>query len=144
MSPRLPWRTPAALAAFTLLTLALGSGCKKEEDNVANPKGNSMPEMKGPGGVPPRMPSEEELLFAQKGCARCHTVGSASGGPPGKRMGPDLSKVGADPEHTPEWFAEFIRNPPAKHAGSKMPLHDESKISEREMATLVKYLSSLK
>ena len=141
MSPRPLWRTPAALATAALL--ALGAGCKKEEEYVPNPKGNPMPEVKG-GGGPPRMPSQGELVFGQKGCARCHSVGGTSGGPPGKKMGPDLSKVGADPAHTPEWFAEFIRNPHGKNPESKMPPHDESKISEQEMATLVKYLSSLK
>jgi cytochrome c1 len=141
MSIQPVWRTPSVLTA-AVLTLALGGGCQKEEPTPA-----PSPEV-GKGGGPPRAASPGETLFAHKGCVRCHSVSSAAGstasGPKGKRMGPDLSQVGADPAHTPEWLAAFIRDPHGENPGSKMPKHDESKISEAEMETLIKYLSSLK
>jgi cbb3-type cytochrome oxidase cytochrome c subunit len=142
MSTRPYLRTRAVLVAAGV-ALALAGGCKKEEEPVATQTGNPAPEMKTG-----KLPSPGELLFGQKGCVRCHSVGGppAAGfaGPKGKRMGPDLSKVGADPAHTPEWLAAYIRDPHGQNEGSKMPKHDESKISEQEMDTLVKYLSSFK
>ena len=130
-------RTPTALQVVTLLVIGLGCGCKKEE-----PTPTPTPEVKG---GPSKAQSPGETLFAQKGCIRCHAIsGAAVAGPPGKRMGPELTKVGADPEHTAEWLAGYIRNPHGQNPGSKMPKHDEAKISEQEMDTLVKYLSSLK
>lgn len=142
MSPRLWRRTPPVLAAAALLALALGAGCKKEEEYVPNPKGNPMPNM-AKGGAGPKMPPQGEILFGQKGCGKCHSVGAQDVGPR-KKKGPDLATVGADPAHTPEWFAEYIRNPRSKNPESKMPPHDESKINDQEMATLVKYLGGLK
>ena len=137
------WRTRPVLAAAAL-TLALGGGCKKQEPTPAPPPTPAV----GKGGGQPRAASPGETLFTEKGCARCHSGGggpaASAGGRSGKRMGPDLSKVGADPAHTPEWFASFIRNPHGQNPGSKMPKHDEAKISEREMETLVGYLSGLK
>ena len=145
MSTRPSWRTPFVLFA---LALALGAGCNKEKESVPNADGSPTAGGRGTGGPGGRMPSEGELLFGQKGCARCHSVGgpagAESGGPSRKKIGPDLSKVGADPAHTSEWLASFIRNPHGQNPGSKMPKHDEAKISEQEMETLVKYLSSLK
>ena len=138
MSARLFRRAPLSVAA-AVLALALVAGCKKEESAPSPPldKGS------GAGAKAPASPGE--ALFAQKGCIRCHSAGGGTaGGPPGKRMGPDLSQVGADPTHTPEWFATYIRDPHGQNPGSKMPKHDETKISEQEMDTLIKYLSSLK
>ena len=130
-----------APVAIAVLALALGAGCKKED---AAP---SPPLDKGSGAGPKPPGSPGEALFTQKGCVRCHSTGGAgeaAAGPKGKRMGPDLSKVGADPAHTPEWFASYVRDPHGQNPASKMPKHDETKISEQEMETLVAYLSSLK
>ena len=145
MTPRPLRRTPPVLAAAALLALALGGGCKKEEEYVPDPKGNPLPQAGkgGGGGVPPKMPSQGELVFGQKGCGNCHSIGGQAAGPK-KKKGPDLTTVGADPTHTPEWFAEYIRNPRSKKPESKMPAQDESKINDQEMAALVKYLSGLK
>jgi cytochrome c551/c552 len=138
MSARTFRRTLPVLAA-AVLTLGLGAACKKEEPTAA-------PGPEVARGGPPKAPaSPGEALFAQKGCVRCHSIGEATaGGPKGKRMGPDLSTVGADTAHTPEWLATYVRDPHGQNPGSKMPKHDETKISEQEMETLVKYLSSLK
>ena len=84
-------------------------------------------------------------MFAGSGCAKCHTVGGTQmAGPKGKMGGPDLGKVGAEPEHTSEWLAAKIRDPQATKPQSRMPKHDEGKINEDDMKALVEYLSSLK
>jgi hypothetical protein len=68
--------------------------------------------------------------------------------------GPDLSKVGADPKHTADWFKEQIRTP-EKHrtdkpdkggpaGGVPMPPFDEKKVNEEDLKALIDYLSSLK
>src|SRR5687768_3467781 len=109
MSARPSRRTPFVLVAA--LALALGAGCNKEKESTPAVDGSPTAGARGAGGPGGRMPSEGELLFGQKGCTRCHSVGSPeSAGPGRKKMGPDLSKVGADPAHTPEWLASFIRN----------------------------------
>jgi cbb3-type cytochrome oxidase cytochrome c subunit len=57
--------------------------------------------------------------------------------------GPDLAKVGADPNHTVEWLAEHIRNPKAHKPESRMPAF-AGRISDDELKPLTEYLASLK
>jgi cbb3-type cytochrome oxidase cytochrome c subunit len=65
-------------------------------------------------------------------------------GPGGPGRGPDLGKVGEDPEHTPQWLAEHIRNPKAHKQQSRMPAFGENKIGADDMNALTAYLASLK
>jgi cytochrome c1 len=74
-------------------------------------------------------------------------AGGPGPGGPGGRMGmtrgPDLGKVGKEPGHTADWFAEHIRNPKAHKSDSKMPPFD-GKIKGDELRALSEYLASLK
>jgi cytochrome c2 len=74
-----------------------------------------------------------------RGCLRCHTIGE-SGGKKGK--GPDLSHVGADPKHTKEWLAGYVKDPKGTNPDSKMPAHPD--LSDKELDMLADYLSGLK
>ena len=58
-------------------------------------------------------------------------------------MGPDLTRVGADPTHTPPWLVEHVKNPRAQHPSSRMPAF-EGRISDQDLAALGAYLASLK
>jgi mono/diheme cytochrome c family protein len=93
-------------------------------------------------------------------CIRCHSDGSvAMKGPPmgegakegfkggfkGKKgfRGPDLSKVAANENHTPEWIRDHILDPQIHKEDSSMPKF-QGKLSEDDLKNLVDYLSSLK
>jgi mono/diheme cytochrome c family protein len=106
-------------------------------------------------------------LFVANNCFRCHAINGVRGpaggggppgpgpggppkgeGPPGRGMrggprGPDLGKVGADPEHTVAWITEHIRDAKAHKPDSRMPAF-EGKISDEELRALAEYLASLK
>lgn len=81
-----------------------------------------------------------------KNCLKCHSVsspGEAAGGPKGKMGGPNLSKVAADPAHTPEWLAEHVKNPRQHKPMSRMPKF-EGKLSDEDIKSVVEYMSKLK
>jgi mono/diheme cytochrome c family protein len=77
--------------------------------------------------------------FRLKGCARCHAVDASEE----SLRGPNLSKVAADPLHTPQWLAQHIRNPQSHNRQSRMPGF-EGRITEEELLALSTYLSSLR
>lgn len=113
-------------------------------------------------------------VLVAAGCFRCHTVngvrgpvqgGGMAGGPmPGRgpgggppmaggpggpgggpaRKAPDLGKVGADPEHSVDWFMKFIRNPKAVKTDARMPAFGENKVSDTDLRALAEYLANLK
>lgn len=68
--------------------------------------------------------------------------GPGPGGPRGGRA-PDLSKIGADPEHTVEWLMDFVRNPKAINPDAKMPAFGD-RINDNDLRALAEYLASLK
>jgi cbb3-type cytochrome oxidase cytochrome c subunit len=57
--------------------------------------------------------------------------------------GPNLSKTGANPEHTAEWFVKFIKDPKSIKPQSRMPPF-EGKLSDDDLGTLAEYLVGLK
>jgi hypothetical protein len=85
--------------------------------------------------------------------------GSAPGGPPGgpggpgpggpggfrgmMPRGPDLGKVGANPDHTVEWLVKFIKSPKSVKPQSRMP-DFETKINDDDLTALAEYLATLK
>lgn len=92
-------------------------------------------------------------LFAQKGCAGCHTVdGYADGYSIGKPDYPDLTNFGlrtsigaAVLENTPENLARWIRNPQAVKPGNYMPTlwQADDPDADEEVRAIVAYLESL-
>jgi mono/diheme cytochrome c family protein len=92
------------------------------------------------------------LVFQAHNCGRCHALASAApaggrapGGRPGmgRGRGPDLSHVGRDPNHTPQWVMEFISDPTSKKPESRMPGY-AGKIKEDDLKALADFLASLK
>lgn len=81
------------------------------------------------------------LLFQQKGCSACHVVnGQGVAG-----VGPDLSRIGAQPydglPNTPEFLAQWLRDPAAKKPGTTMP---RLPLAANQVDELVEYLAGLK
>jgi mono/diheme cytochrome c family protein len=64
------------------------------------------------------------------------------GGPRGR--GPDLGKVGKNPDHTVEWITNFVRNPKEIKENARMPAMDTKRISEEDLHAAAEYLASLK
>lgn len=60
----------------------------------------------------------------------------------GPLKGPDLSDVGAKPEHTVEWLIAYLRDPRSKKPNSRMPPFD--KLKEEDLRALAEFLVSLK
>lgn len=90
-------------------------------------------------------PKTGNAVFDQH-CLKCHAAtppSEAVGGPKGKMGGPNLSKVAADPEHTPEWLTEHVKNPQQHKPMSRMPKF-EGKLSDEEIKSVVEYMAKLK
>ena len=94
----------------------------------------------GPGGAPPGGPGGAPP--AGPGGPPPGGPGGFGGGGPGRP--PDLSKLGADPEHTVEWIAEHVRNPKAHKPESRMPAYGEDRINNEDLQALAEFLASLK
>ncbi len=153
-----------------VLVFVAVAGCKKSEPTVGNqtpPPGMAPP---SPGPTPQdvfaKLPGGEEFaagkkVYADNNCARCHKMGDVgggggSGGPPGMAggpagisamggpPGPDLTKVGAAPEHTKEWLTAHVRDAKKHKPESRMPPFGSDKISDADLAKLVDYLASRK
>ena len=114
-----------ALLAFLLAT----AGCTKS--------GGNAPGASARGGDT-TLVAAGQTVFTNNGCAKCHAVGGQGG-----RMGPDLSRVGAEAGHTSEWLVAHIKNPKAHKPASRMPAF-EGKISDKDLLALGAYLASLK
>jgi mono/diheme cytochrome c family protein len=87
------------------------------------------------GGDSDRFASARALF--QRNCSRCHSLGG------GRSRGPDLSRIGSNPEHNADWIAQYIRNPTSKNPNSRMPPF-EDKLKDEDVRALAEYLASLK
>ncbi|HEX8238083.1 MAG TPA: cytochrome c [Abditibacteriaceae bacterium] len=79
-----------------------------------------------------------QSVFTSNGCGNCHAVSGQGGG-----RAPDLTRVGAEAEHTSEWIVAHVKNPKTHNPGSRMPSF-EGKINDKDLLALGAYLSSLK
>jgi mono/diheme cytochrome c family protein len=137
------WRV-SRLAGFGLLAAALGVGCTKNGRVPASRRdvGGSEAAEKGAGAASAQsdaaLAAAGKAVFDANGCARCHSIGGQGG-----RMGPDLTRVGAEPGHTPQWLVEHVKNPKRHNPSSRMPAF-EGRISDRDLLALGAYLGSLK
>ncbi|MDH7569765.1 MAG: c-type cytochrome, partial [Armatimonadota bacterium] len=105
---------------FLLIGLIAVGGCKKQASQSLPP----VPEVETqpaanlpaptPGTVEGAHPGKG--IYDANGCSRCHMLDGKGG-----TEGPDLSKIGANPEHTVEWLMEQIKNPKVHNPDSKMP-----------------------
>src|SRR5262249_3360757 len=86
----------------------------------------------------PQATAAGQRVFAANRCANCHTMGGGQ-----RKRGPDLGRVGADPNHTVDWLSAYIRNPRAQKPNSRMPPY-QGKIQEQDLRALAESLASLK
>ena len=75
-----------------------------------------------------------EKVYADQKCSMCHTIGAGK-----KKMGPDLTKVGATRDKA--WLAKYLPNPKAENPKNKMPA---AKAKGADLDNLIAYLLSLK
>lgn len=92
----------------------------------------------GSGGGDATLIAAGQAVFKTHNCGNCHGINGEGGG-----SGPDLSKVGAEAEHTTEWLIAHIKNPKSHNPNSPMPAF-EGKISDKDLLALGAYLASLK
>lgn len=75
-------------------------------------------------------------VYEAQSCNGCHAIAGEGG-----KNGPELTKVAADPKHTPKWLEEAVVNPTAHK--STMPSYSD-KVKDKDLTNLVAYLGSLK
>ncbi len=85
-----------------------------------------------------------KVLYDQH-CAKCHAQAGEPGGPPkiGGSKGPNLTKIGAEPNRTADWLAEFIRDPKSKRADAKMPAFGGT-LTDEQIRVLAEWLAAKK
>ena len=127
---------------LTALSLIVIAGCTPQAAPDA-PAGGPPPGGAQMGGPPGRPGGKmvaggtgPEIFKSQ--CANCHTINGEGG-----KKGPELSKAGAEAEHTVAWFASFIKNPKSKDVNSRMPGF-EGRMDDKDLQTVGKYLTTLK
>jgi mono/diheme cytochrome c family protein len=153
-------RHPQVIGTLMLgLLVVVGCGKKNrdwQEDATAPNPQVGQPGSNVQGGrveVPAQFVAARQTFDAN--CAKCHSTdpagggkgpGGFKGGPGGFKgkmsKGPNLARVGANPEHTREWLISYIRDPKSVNPKSRMPRQD--KLSEGQLDALADYLVSLK
>jgi mono/diheme cytochrome c family protein len=128
------------LGLILFMSMLLAVGCNKKETSSSSPGPPPGPSP-APGTVawiPETGPHAAGGTVFKANCARCHVPAGSK-----KMMGPELNTVARDPDHTPEWFAEYVRNPKSKKPDSRMPPF-QGKISDDDFKALVEFLATLK
>ncbi|HZT44166.1 MAG TPA: cytochrome c [Chthonomonadaceae bacterium] len=105
---------------------------------AAPPKSHHKPPPKKGASANASLVSLGKKVYAQNGCANCHTVGDKGG-----KNGPNLTKTGAESKHTVAWFEEQIKNPKMHDDDSTMPPFGD-RIKGKDLTALATYLKSLK
>ena len=162
---------PTLLCLWLAFGLA-SAGCKKTENTGGDVPGGPVTLPGGvnlsPQEVLAKLPGGDAFaagkkVYADNNCARCHKLGEtgggmmggppgaggmpkgSAGGPPGGMSnGPDLTNIGAAPEHTAAWLAEHVRDAKTHKPESKMPAFPVDKISDADLAQLAAYLAARK
>src|SRR5262245_13419202 len=112
-------RWTAIIAAAGLIGLLIGCNKGNEGGSSSTPP-QGMGPRGGPGGGINQVEEKEPHLAGKRvfntNCARCHSTVPTGGG-----RGPNLAKVGTNPEYTADWLTQFIRQPQTKRENAKMP-----------------------
>lgn len=77
-------------------------------------------------------------VYEANGCKACHVVGDDKGG----KTGPELTHVAKT--RKPDWLTAQVRNPKKFDPKSTMPAYGPDKIDDKQLKSLVAYMSSLK
>ena len=135
--------TVFAAASLTALVPLLMAGCGKNEAD-APASAPSAATSSASTTSPAAAAGDATLVAAGKAaydtanCIKCHAIGEQGG-----RMGPDLSHVAAEKEHTSDWIVAHVKNPKTHNPGSRMPAF-AGKISDKDLLAIGAYLASLK
>ncbi len=103
---------------------------------AAPPKGKKPPAKTAPKKDDPAAIAAGKKVYEAQSCNGCHAIAGEGG-----KNGPELTKVAADPKHTPKWLEEAVVNPAAHHS-TMMSFAD--KVKGKDLTNLVAYLGSLK
>ena len=112
-----------------LLTVAAVAGPPKTGKKTTTKKA-----AKKDGKPDPAQIAAGKKVYDANNCGGCHKIGETGG-----VAGPELTKVGASPQHTAKWLTEAVIHPKSP----SMPPYDD-KIKGKDLTALVAYLSSLK
>jgi len=112
-----------ALGGYILLTVLAA---------VSPPAGASQEEVTGP---PPKSVTEGRQIYADNGCASCHSIKGVGG-----VVAPPLDGVGS--RHDREWLTGHFKDPQAYTPGSVMPAYGH--LPETDLEKLTDYMMSLK
>ena len=123
----------AVCATFTLFAGTLGGAMAQK--HKAKPPAKVKPAAKPKPAAASAAGGEK--IYKAKGCAACHAIGAAGG-----KIGPDLSHVGKTMK--PADIAAIIRDPKKKNPKTTMPAYPPSQVNEKDLKSLVAYLSGLK
>jgi mono/diheme cytochrome c family protein len=85
----------------------------------------------------PKALTEGPSLYGQSFCASCHASQNAAGNLVGGDVGPELTRVGK--KLKPEWLREWLRDPGAYDAGTRMPHY---RFTEQQLGILSGYLQT--
>ena len=78
-------------------------------------------------------------------CAQCHAQAGQPGGPGiGGSRGPNLAKIGAEPGHTAEYLAAYIRDPKSAKPGAKLMPAFGDKLTDVQIKELAEWLAAKK
>jgi mono/diheme cytochrome c family protein len=115
---------------------------KAELPQAPNP-GQNRPQATAPpspdsGGPNATLLASGRTVFGSNPCMNCHSIQGQGGG-----RAPDLSHIGANPQHTAEWIAGYVKNPKSVDPGSDMPAFGD-RISDQDYQALGAYLASFK
>lgn len=89
------------------------------------------------GGASKAMVDAGKKVYTSGGCAACHKIGGKGGA-----TGPDLTHVGKTWKQ--DKLATAVRTPKKLKADAKMPAYGTDRINDKDLKSLVAYLSSLK
>ena len=130
---RFPASLIAIVPAAAFAALIAVAGCSKTQQTGASAPGATAA---GAGGA---AASGGAALFASSGCVRCHSIDGQGG-----HRAPDLTHVAANPLHTAQWIASYIKNPQSMDQGSRMPPMGGGNVSDSNMQALGAYLATKK
>jgi mono/diheme cytochrome c family protein len=124
------------MALIPVASLLVITGCAKNTESTPAAGQGNPPSSTAQSSA--TLIAAGKTVFNSNGCARCHAI-SGEGG----KQGPELTHVGAEAEHTPDWIVAHVKNPRAHNPRSRMP-NFEGKINDKDLLALGAYLSSLK
>ena len=133
-------RRPRALAVLRLIALTSLAPLVGCHQTAPDPSGGSAPlaASSASGTLASGTLVAGQSVYQANGCARCHSLGGQGG-----RRGPDLSHVGADARHTPQWLTAYVKNPRQVDPGSRMPPFGD-RIQAADLKALGGYLAGQK